>query len=404
MTTSHSRLAAARVAVATLFFLNGMLFATWVSRIPAVEAQRGMSHATLGLALLAIALGAMVSMPLAGALAERWGSGRVCRFSALGYATTLPLLSPGLPLWLFAPSLLFYGICHGALDVAMNAQAVLVEKRHARPIMASFHAFFSFGGLTGAVAGGLAAALGWSVAPHFVLVAAVVGTVALLAAPLLLPAVASGPLRKVRRRPGFRLPSRALAGAGVIALCIMLGEGAMADWSAVYLKRIIQTSEGWAAAGYAAFSIAMALGRLAGDRLIERFGAVGMLRAGASLALLGLLLALFAPEPAWVLAGFACVGAGFSSIVPMAFSAAGRAPNVAPAVAVASVSTLGYLGFLLGPPMIGFLAECFGLRAALGVLLATTAVPLLLWRALSPGADRQRSGFAETPVTRDAAA
>jgi MFS family permease len=377
------RLVAARLAVASLFFVNGMLFATWVSRIPAIEEQRGLSHATLGLALLLLAFGAMISMPAAGALCARFGSARVCGVGILAYCAFLPLLSFGGDAWVFALCLFLFGIAHGSVDVAMNAQAVQVERKYRRPIMSSFHALFSIGGLSGAASGGLIAALGWKPTNHFFLVAVAMGILSVVVLPHLLPTIET---RTVGSRT-FALPSKTLIGVGVIALCIMMGEGAMADWSAVYLRRVVETCEGIAAMGYAAFSIAMAAGRIVGDRVIARFGPENLVRAGGGLAAAGLLVALLVPSPAFVLIGLACVGAGFATIVPMAFSAAGNARDVSPGVAIASVTTMGYLGFLLGPPLIGFLAQGVGLRAALGVIVLTSVFPILLRSSLNRSAE-----------------
>lgn len=407
---------AARRAVSALFFLNGALFATWVSRLPAMEAARGLSHAQLGLALLVIAAGAVIAMPLTGALSSRVGTALICRVTVAAYCIVLPLLAvvPGIPLWCLM--LFLFGMSHGAIDVAMNAQAVAVEKRYPRPIMSAFHALFSTGGLVGAAIGGLLASVPLRPDLHFLLAAMVLGAVALAASPCLLPheraaegglavdpvtcesavipagATASGQptaavpqvhgasstVSKIRRRTAFQMPSRHLAALGVVALCIMMGEGAMADWTAVYLRRIVGTSEGLAATGYAAFSIAMAAGRFGGDFFAARFGAVNLVRGSALLATAGISLALLAPHPAAALSGFALVGAGFATIVPMVFSAAGRTPGMSPGAALASVTTIGYLGFLLGPPLIGFAAEAIGLRAALGLIALTSLLAVFL--------------------------
>ncbi|MES2706314.1 MAG: MFS transporter [Verrucomicrobiota bacterium] len=401
---------AARRAVAALFFLNGALFATWVSRLPAMETARSLSHAQLGLALLVIAVGAVISMPLTGALSSRVGTAFICRATVVSYCLILPLLAvvPGIPLWCLM--LLLFGMAHGALDVAMNAQAVAVEKRYPHPVMSVFHALFSTGGLAGAAAGGLLASLALRPEIHFTLVAAVMAVMALAAFPHLIskdlseaatmavdPSTAEaavippGPStdaesagKKSRRLP-FRMPSRHLAALGIVGLCVMMGEGAMADWTAVYLRRIVGTSEGLAAAGYAAFSIAMAAGRFTGDFFAHRFGPVNLVRGSALLATGGIALALLAPHPAAALTGFALVGAGFATVVPMVFSAAGRTPGISPGVALASVTTIGYLGFLLGPPVIGFAAEVIGLRSALGLIALTSLLPVFLAGAVRRG-------------------
>jgi len=364
---------AARRAVATLFLVNGMLFATWVSRIPAIETGRGMTHAVLGLALFALALGAMISMPLSGLLISRIGSDRVCRMAVLFYAGMLPLVALAPNAFTFALALFAFGIGHGALDIAMNAQAVAVEKSYRRPIMSSFHALWSTGGLTGAALGGGIAALGLTPATHFSLMAALLGGIAWTTFRDLHPTEApANTVADLEKKALFPLPSRGLVALGAIALCVMMGEGAMADWSAVYLKQIVHTSEGFAAAGYASFSIAMAAGRFFGDKLSARFGPVSLIRGSALFGVIGLVLVLATSYSAVTLLGFACVGIGFASIVPQVFSAAGHRSGINPGVALASVTTLGYFGFLLGPPVIGFAAGLVGLHLALGLIVIST--------------------------------
>lgn len=359
----------ARRAVAVLFFFNGALFASWASRIPAVQEARGLSHAQLGLALLAIGLGAILAMPLAGLWIARQGSRRVCQVTARLYALSLVaiVLLPG-PLGLLL-ALLGFGAFHGALDIAMNAQAVAVERRYPRPIMASFHALWSFGGLAGALAGAGLAALGLTPAVHLLAVTAALGLGLWRFLPDLLdappePEAASGAGRRVLRGDLLVL--------GLIAFCIMLGEGAMADWSAVYLRHHLGSSESLAALGYAVFSVSMALGRVGGDWLAQRFGALALVRLGGALAAVGLGAGLLSGQVWLVLPGLAATGLGFANIVPQVFSSAGHRPGVNAGAALATVSTLGYLGFLLGPPAIGWTAEWLGLPQALGLVVLTS--------------------------------
>jgi len=382
----------ARWAVRTLFFLNGVLFATWASRIPAVQAERGLSNGALGMALLSIALGAVIAMPLAGLLATRIGSDRVSKATALLYCAMLPgiVLAPNSVMFVLA--LFCFGASHGALDVAMNAQAVAVEKRYGEPIMSSFHALWSTGGLAGAAASGLLASHDIKPLAHFVVVALLCG----VAVALVFPNLLNAPEGQVSdsggrsHNPLFLLPSRGLLALGMLALCVMAGEGAMADWSAVYLRNTVGTGESLAAVGYATFSIAMALGRFFGDYLTARFEPVNLVRAGGTLAASGLLLALVFGHAATTLMGFALVGAGFATLVPIVFSAAGNTRGIAPGVALASVSTLGYLGFLIGPPFIGFAAELFSLRFALGIIAVTSLIAAVLAPTLGDRADNPR--------------
>jgi predicted MFS family arabinose efflux permease len=376
------RLKAARLAVGALFFMNGALFANWVSRIPAVQIERGLSHGVLGLALLCLALGALVAMPLAGWCASRFGSDRVSRWAALGYCAALPVLAVAPNAVPFVLGLFCFGAMHGALDVAMNAQAVEVERRYARPIMSSFHALFSLGGLVGAALGGLVAAAGVTPRAQFSIVALFFASfTALLVYPRLLR---SGEMAKVlpsaipsAKAPFFRLP-RALIVLGGIAFCVMMGEGAMADWSGIFLRRVAGAGEGLAAAGYAAFSVAMSIARFSGDRLSMRFGPVRLVRCSGILAAGGLALALFTREPLISLIGFAGVGAGFATVVPQVFSAAGRVGGGASGPALAAVTTIGYLGFLIGPPLIGLAAELFGLPNALGIIVVSSLLLVVL--------------------------
>ncbi|MDB6068592.1 MAG: transporter [Pedosphaera sp.] len=377
----------ARAAVKLLFFLNGALFASWASRIPAVQAQRGLGNGSLGLALLSIALGAVISMPLSGLLMARFGSDRICKYTAILYAAMLPaiVLAPNLTTFIIA--LFFFGASHGGLDVAMNAQAVDIEKRYGEPIMSSFHALWSTGGLAGAATAGLLAGQGVRPLVHFAIVALLFGAALTLVFPHLLSSPAHSIKDSAKPQPNstlFSLPSKALLTLGTVALCIMVGEGAMADWSAVYLRNNIGTRESLAAVGYATFSIAMAVGRFLGDRLTSRFGPANMVRLSGGLAAGGLSLALLSGNPAIALIGFGLVGLGFSTVVPIVFTAAGNTPGVPSGVALASVSSLGYLGFLIGPPFIGFAAQFLGLRSALGIIILASLTAVLLAPAVRP--------------------
>lgn len=256
---------------------------------------------------------------------------------------------------LLALALVAFGSANGVLDVSLNAHGVAVEKGYGRPILSSFHAAFSLGGLTGSALGGSLASWGLGVLPQFL---AVGGSAALAFVPAfgaLLPAGADadGPGEAdggAERAPAFAWPTGAILGLGVVSFCVLLGEGAMADWSAVYLEGTLGTGPGLAAAGYAAFSLAMAAGRLAGDRLNRRFGPAVLVRSGGALAAVGLGLSLLVAHPLAALAGFACAGLGFSIVFPLALSAAGNSGEMPSGQAIAAVASAGYLGFLVGAP------------------------------------------------------
>ncbi len=380
-----SRVSRSRLAVSALFFLNGALTATWVSRIPALQSQHSLTHAELGFALLAMALGAVLAMPLTGWVISRRGSEMPTRLAAFLFCAALPFLAGEGSGLAFVLTLGLVGVIHGALDVAMNAQAVEVERLAAKPIMSSFHALFSAGGLTGAASGAAFAAVGLGPAAHFRLVALGFSLIALVGGASLVrgapPVPAHSALPPARTRA---LPPRALFALGALALCTMVGEGAMADWGALFLREVHHASESVAASGYAAFSIAMAVGRIFGDRLIAALGPLRLTRLGGSLAAAGLMVALFIPSSLAALVGFAGVGMGLATLVPMVFSAAGRLPGVAAGIGLSTVTTMGYLGFLAAPPLIGFVAERVGLRGALGLLVASSLMTIWLAPALQP--------------------
>jgi len=367
-------LRAARVAVAVVFFLNGFGFSNWVVRIPAVRDHLGLDKGTLGLALLGASVGSLISMPLVGGLAARFGSRPVVGVMAAGFCVVLALPGFAGGAAALALSLVVVGVFMGGLDVSMNTQAVAVERGYGRPIMSSFHAMFSLGGLAGSVVGGVAASAGVGVSEHLLGIGASMAVVVALAYRRLLPARTDASATG----PAFARPTRALAGLGMIAFCVLLGEGAMADWSAVYLRGTLGTDAGFAALGYAAFSVAMAAGRFAGDRLLFRFGPRTVVRVGGLLAAVGFGCGLLLGEPVAALAGFACAGAGFATVFPAALSAAGRTGAMPSGPAVAAVSTSGYLGFLVGPPTIGFAADHVGLGMALYLIVALSAAVAVL--------------------------
>jgi HAD superfamily hydrolase (TIGR01509 family) len=354
-----------RLAITLFFFADGVLVGSWAARIPAVQRQADVSNSELGLALFAAALGAMVAMPLAGWLSGRLGSGRVTIAALLagGSAFVLTSLAGGLgalTLVLFA-----FGGSLGALNVAGNAQGLALERLYGRSILSSFHAAFSTGGLVGAGIGALAA--GADVAPreHFGALVLVLAALGLVAGLGLLPRAADDP------RPTRTLvrPPRQLLLLGVAAFFTLLAEGAAIDWSAVYLSRSLGATAAVAALGYTGFALAMAVSRAFGDRLTERLGPVMLAEGGGLLAASGLGLALvFGSTPA-ALTGFTAMGAGLGVVVPVLFRAAGSTPGVSAGIGVAAVSTIGWLGFLSGPPVIGVVADVIGLRAALGIVV-----------------------------------
>lgn len=373
---AQPRLSLIRLAITALFFVNGMAMASWFVRIPAIKSVLGISAGQLSIALLSVAVGSILMMAVASRLVERFGASRVL----IGGA---PLLCVGLSLPALAPSLsalcmagLVLGAGNGLMNVSLNSRASELEQDYGRPIMSSFHALFSLGGFVAATAGGLVAGLGVGAPVHLPVTAVALVAISGALFPLL-----------VRDRRGeqntetfvdeteeetaasrFSLPSPVVLLLGVIGFCMLFGEGAMADWSAVYLRGI-GTTEGVAAAGYALFSLAMAAGRFSGDRLTELLGAASLARLGGMLGALGLAVVLLSGWAPLALLGFAVVGLGFSTVFPLALSAAGEAGKT-PSAAIAFVSACGYGGFLLGPVVIGFLAEITALGVSLSAVIA----------------------------------
>jgi MFS family permease len=396
-----------RTALCAVFAAHGFMFASWAVRVPAVKQQTAASSAALGLALLGLSAGAVATMLLAGVLCRRFGNSRVTVLSCAVLSLTLPL--PALARSAFALGLLLaaFGAAYGCLNVAMNSVAVDIVTALRRPVMPGFHAAWSFGGLAGAGLGGL-------LAPHLspmrqlllvalagLLVSALAGRVLLTrhgrlpgtapeaAAPgaagpgAAAPGAAAGP--GSRRDPAWRgaLRTGRMVGLfGLIALCAAYDEGAIGDWGALHLRQDLGASAGLAAAGYAAFALAEASGRLSGTALIEWLGRSRVLILGGLIACAGMLLASLAPYVWLALAGFAATGIGLANLFPAAIA---RARRLAGSTGVALTSLLGYSGFLLGPPAIGFLASRAGLRTGLTTLsFLGLAAALIAWLSRDP--------------------
>lgn len=366
-----------RLAVSLYFFINGFLYANWAARLPELQAHYQISNAELGSLLFTMALGAVVAMPFAGWLVTQKGSERTTQIAAWLYVCLIPLLAmaPG-----FSGALLVFfllGVTSGSLDVSMNGQSVYVERRYGRPIMSSFHAVFSIGMALGAGTGALGARFHLSLPWHLALAALVCCLIIAWAGFHLITTPRSG-----GGSGGFVWPTKAVLPLGIIAFCCMTGEGAMADWSAIYLKTVVGAAESFSALGVGAFGAAMTLGRLFGDRFTEHFGKQKLLQYNSLLALAGLSLALLWPGEWSSLAGFFLVGLGLANIVPIVYSSAGNTPGVEPSVGIAMATTIGYAGFFVGPPAIGFLADEFGLRVGLAMVLGLF---LLMWLLVKNG-------------------
>jgi fucose permease len=371
--TMPAALRKARVAVTTVFFVNGALNSSWAPYIPHVKSDLDLSARGLGFVLLAMAFGAVASMPAAGIMVERFGARATLAVAvALGYlALPFVLLAPTPPA--LAGVLVALGASTGVTDVAMNANGAAVEHHLGRPILSSLHAFWSIGAFAGAGVTALMTATGVPAELHLVAASALLGAIGLFACSRLMPSAEHPAEGSAGRRTR---PSRRVLGLTLIALSAFLAEGAINDWGALYLRTSLGESATIGAAGYAVFVGSMALMRLIGDRLIAHAGRTPIVRVGTALGGGALALALLAEHPAAAFAAFACLGIGLANVFPLVVSAASRSP--APGVAIATVTTGGYAGVLIGPPAIGFLADASSLPASLGVVVALCALMVAL--------------------------
>jgi MFS family permease len=380
-----------RTAITAVFFVNGALFASWASRIPALSDHVGATNGVLGLALLAPAAGAITAMPVVGRLLQGRSSRTFCQaaMAALMAAVVLPALAGSVAA--LAAALFFVGVANSTLDLVMNAQGVTIERRMRQPILSSLHAAFSFGGFAGAGLGALAAGLSISPLPHLAAAAFLFGIPGLIATGALLAQDEDVDAHAPRLR-WTRLPSR-LALLGAACFFCLMAEGGASDWSAKLVRDDLAGSAALGAVAYAVFSLTMGTGRLIADRLWARWGSVGLLRRSGALAGLGLAVGLAPGTAPMAIAGFGALGLGLAGVVPTLFRAGAGEPGVSTGPALAVVSSLGYLGFLAGPPLIGGVAQLTSLRLACGLLALAGLVVVLL----APSAEVRRPRAATTP-------
>ncbi|MFE8964287.1 MFS transporter [Streptomyces iakyrus] len=398
-------LRAARLATYVYFVLYGTLLGTWVVNIPAIEERVGIGHAALGGLLVVLGLGAFVGMQVAGPLTDRLGTRVVVPAGGVLCGATLFL--PGLAEdpWTLAGALLVFGLCNGCLDVSMNAHAVHVEKAYGRPVMSGFHATFSVGGVLAALAGAGAASAGLHPAAGMAAMGALGVVISLASARALLPAAPAVESPASAEETGTS-PTAERGGTtgrvwllAVLALMVMLCEGAANDWSVLHMKDVLGASAGTAAFAYGTFAAAMTVGRLLADRFAARFGSKAILRHGAIMAAVGITLVIIGPWLSAVFTGWALFGLGLSGTVPQLFSAAGHADPAAAGANVSRVAGLGYVGMLAGPAVIGWLTHVVALNHAfvlLTLLCVTTAVGAGVLRT-GPDRTRRREMAANTP-------
>lgn len=349
-----------RLALGSLFFLAGLCFASWASRIPDIQMKFSLSEAQLGTLLLGLPIGSLTALPLAGWAVHKFGSRKVIILGGLGYMIFLPLIGFSNSLWMLIPVIVTYGMIGNLMNISLNTQALALEDSYGRSILASFHGLWSLAGFTGAGIG--AAMIYLDILPkfHYLFIAIIVLMVILLSQRFL--------VNEERTEGGnglvLRKPDDLLLRIGLIAFLGMLCEGCMFDWSGVYFKKVVEISPELVALGYVTFMGAMASARFISDRLNNRFGRIVILRISGILIFLGLILAVSFPTPTSATFGFLLVGLGVASIIPISYSVAGRSKLYSPGVSLAMVSTISFFGFLIGPPLIGYIAEILNLKVS----------------------------------------
>ena len=361
-----------RIAVGTLFFLQGLCFATWASRIPSIQQRLQISDSLLGVILFALPVGSMLSLAFSGALVNRFGSKRVAVNALLCYSLFLPLIGLSNSTPLLVLSLIGFGIAGNLGNIAINTQAVQVEAKYGRNIMASFHGLWSSAGFIAAGIGTYMIGKGIVPITHFAIIASLIagGVAASFQFLVTEEKTSSGPT------PFFVKPDKALLQLGILAFCCMICEGAMFDWSGIYFQKVIKADKGWVGAGYTAFMCAMATGRFVADWVSNRLKFSRTIFFSGLLIASGLLCAISFPYILTSILGFLLVGFGVSSVIPLIYSEAGKSKTMSAGMALSAVSSVGFLGFLAGPPLIGVIAGAFSLRisflviACIGLLIA----------------------------------
>ena len=362
---------ALRIAVGAMFFMAGLSFSSWASRIATVQQTMGLSDAALGAVLFSLPVGLMCSLPFSGWIITKIGSRKLLISALLVYATALVSLGLAQNTFQLIICLVCFGFSSNAVNISVNTQAVATEELYKRPIMASFHGLWSLAGFAGAGIGTFMIANNISPLYHFLLMLVVIFTGVIIAARYLKDDKVTDP------GPVFVMPDHSLIKLGIIAFCSMICEGAMFDWSVIYFKKVVLAPTAFVGVGFTAFMLTMAAGRFRADWFAHRYGLKRTLQVSGSLTATGLLIAVAFPYVYTAIAGFLLVGVGVSSVVPMVFSAAGKSKTMQPGVALAAVSTIGFLGFLVGPPIIGFIAGMATLRVSF-ILIAAMGVSVVV--------------------------
>jgi MFS family permease len=362
-----------RRAVAAMFFMAGLCFSSWASRTETIQQKLALSDAGFGLVLFALPVGLMLSLPLAGWAVTKVGSRKVLAVALSLYGISLIGLGLVNSVFLLVVNLILFGMASNSVNISVNTQAVATELLYTKPIMASFHGLWSLAGFMGAGIGTFMIGEHIKPAPHFMIIAAVT-VVSVVVCWKYLHNDTGGK----REATAFVMPDNSLITLGVIAFCSLVVEGAMFDWSTIYFKKVVMAQGAWVGAGLTAGMCTMAAGRFVADAFSARFGLKITLQLSGLLSMCGILVAVIFPTLVPAIIGLMLIGAGISSVVPMVYSAAGRSTTMQPGPAIAAVSTIGFIGFLIGPPVIGFLAEASSLKMSF-LFLAVMALLVVVF-------------------------
>lgn len=366
-----------RIAVSIFFFIAGLVFASWACRIPDIKTQMHLNDAGLGGVLFALPVGLMTSLPVSGIMVSRYGSRKVLSVAAVLYPAMLICIGLATHVWQLVTVLYFFGLASNMFNISVNTQAVSVEAIYNRPIMGSFHGLWSLAGFVGSTIGTLVRSVDMQPFVHFIIIAAGCMVLLLISNK---HTVQHDPGRsdKKDKQPLFVKPDNTILTLGVIVFGGMVCEGAMFDWSGVYFQKVVQVPKAFTTFGFVAFMATMAGGRLAADGMVMRMGVTRVLQISGVLISSGLLMAALFPYLVPATLGFLLVGVGVSSVVPLIYGLAGKSKTMSPEVALAAVSTIGFLGFLLGPPVIGFIAQAASLRWSFTLIAILGLITTLL--------------------------
>ena len=365
-----------RIATAIFFFISGFGYTTWASRIPSIQNHLHLNEAQLGMALFALPVGLLATMPLTGILLSRFSSSVLMLFGAVFFNLSLSLLGYATQFWQFLLILFFFGSSRNLFNLSTNTDAVGVQAMYNKSIMTTFHGIWSLAGFGGAALGYVMVSNHVLPRYHLLSVSIALTVLAFCFSPFMLH---QKPISQQQRKPIFSLPDKALLKLSIICFSSMACENIMYDWSSIYMNKAVHTSHSTAIIGFIAFMSALTIARFCGDRVVSRYGVKILMQYSGILIVSGFMLSVIFPYVATSIIGFALVGIGTSCIVPLVYREAGKSKTMTNGLGIAAVSTVGYLGFLIVPPLVGFVAQASNLRWSFAII-ATLGI-MIVWMA-----------------------